>query len=187
MMEYGKGGAMNKSTSSFSVVLIPALLMWFVSAGPCFSATSAERESLRGVQALRVLVKAAFPDEAARALGITEEQLRADAEQTLRKAGIHVADHAGPYLLLSVSILSISHPKVQGTFTYVYTAQLKFRQGAVIDSNGIRASVITWDETRFGASTPTQRLNALIRQSINALVGAFVSDFHAANPMPAGP
>jgi L-lactate permease len=178
---------MKQSATSFSLVLILASIALVMSSRPCLSATSAEKGTLRGVQGLRVIVKAAFPDEAARTLGITEDQLKADTEHTLRKAGIQVADQAGPYLLLSVSVLSISHPRVEGTLTYVYTAQIKFRQGAVIDANGIRASVTTWDETRFGASTPTQQLNALIRQSINALVGAFVSDFRAANPMPAGP
>lgn len=164
----------------FVLVSIVSALVLFDEAS--FASTSAERDTLRGIAAVRVLVKASFADEGARSLGITEEQLLADAEQTLRRAGIKVASNVQPYLLLSVSILSISHPRAEGTLAYVYTAQLKLRQGALIDSNATRASVTTWDETRFGASTPTQRLKELIRQSVNALVGDFIRDYRAANP-----
>jgi hypothetical protein len=83
---------------------------------------------------------------------------------------------------MSVSLISISHPTVDGILAYVYTAQLKFRQGAVIDSTGKRASVTTWDETRFGAATPAQYLDIRIRQSINTLVSAFVKDYLSQNP-----
>ena len=156
--------------------------MILVFSKPSFCGTSAERETLRGVKALNVVVKARIGDEGAKGLGISQGQLQADMEQTLRKAGIQVARNARPYLLLSVSLLSISHPTVKGVLAYVYTAQLKFRQGAVLDSTGTRASVTTWDETRFGAATPTKDLDKRIRKSVNALVGAFVEDYVAENP-----
>jgi hypothetical protein len=70
---------------------------------------------------------------------------------------------------------------VDGNLAHVHTAQIKFRQGAVIDSTGTRASVTTWDETRFGAATPTKNMNARIRTSLNTLVGEFVKDYLAEN------
>ncbi len=164
--------------------LVPILLALAVIAlpEPSLSATSAERDTLRGVKALNVLVKARLGDEGAQALGITEAQLKADTEKTLQEAGIKVAGNVRPYLLLVVSVISISHPTVDGILAYVYTAQLKFRQGGVIDSTGERASVTTWDETRFGATTPATYLDVRMRQTINTLVDVFVRDYLAANP-----
>lgn len=173
---------MKGSTNRFLLVPILLAAVILVPAVPAYSATKAEKETLRGVKALNVLVKARLDDKEVKKLGITPEQLQADTEQTLRNAGIEVAKNARPYLLLSVSIISISHPLVDGVLAFVYTAQLKFRQGAVIDSTGERASVTTWDETRFGAATPAKYLDRRFRKSINALVGVFVEDYLAQNP-----
>jgi hypothetical protein len=172
---------MKYSTNPLFVVpvLIATMILFF--AQPGFSATSAERETLRGVTALNVLVTTRMGDGGAQRLGITEDQIRADTEQTLTKAGIKVAGNIRPYLLVTLSIISISHPTVDGILAYVYTAQVKFRQGAVIDSTGTRASVTTWDETRYGASTPTKNMNAQIRTYIRSLVTEFARDYQAAN------
>ncbi len=172
----------NSGTNRPLLVLIFIAFVMLVLPRASFSSTSSEAETLRGVKALNVVVKARIGDEGAKGLGITQEQLQADVEQSLRQAGIRVAGNVRPYLLLSVSLFSISHPTVKGVLAYVYTAQLKFRQGAVLDSTGTRASVTTWDETRFGAATPTKDLDKRIRKSVNALVGAFVKDYLAENP-----
>lgn len=177
-----KGDAMRGSTNPLLLVLVLLTTMILVVPEPSLSATSAERDTLRGVKALNVLVKARLGDKGAQALGITDAQLKADTEKTLREAGIHVAGNVRPYLLLVVSIISISHPTVDGILAYVYTAQLKFRQGGVIDSTGERASVTTWDETRFGATTPATYLDVRLRQTINTLVDVFVRDYLAVNP-----
>ena len=155
--------------------------MLMVFCQPALSATSSEMETLRGVEALNVLVTTRIGDAGAKGLGITKELIQADTERTLTKAGIKVAKNARPYLLVSLSIISISHPTVDGILAYVYTAQIKFRQGAVLDSTGTRASVTTWDETRYGASTPTKNMRAQIRGSISALVGEFAKDYKTAN------
>jgi len=176
-----KGGAMKYGTSWLFVVLFLTASTILVFDQPCFSSTSAERETLRGVAALNVLVTTRIDDEGAKRLGITKDQIQADTEHTLTKAGIKVAKNVRPYLLVSLSIISISHPTVNGILAYVYTAQIKFRQGAVIDSTGTRASVTTWDETRYGASTPTKNMNAQIRASIRTLVSEFAKDYQAAN------
>lgn len=169
--------------STKPLFLVPVLIATMILAfnQPSFSATSLERETLRGVAALNVLVTTRIGDEGAKGLGITKDQLQSDAEGTLTKAGIKVAKDVRSYLLVSLSIISISHPTVDGILAYVYTAQIKFRQGAVLDSTGTRASVTTWDETRFGAATPTKNLNTRIRNDLNTLVGEFVKDYLAEN------
>jgi hypothetical protein len=78
-------------------------------------------------------------------------------------------------------MISISHPRIDGILAYVYTAQLKFRQGALIDSTSSRATATTWDEVRFAASSPTKNLDSRIRKSLGTLVSAFVNDYLAAN------
>jgi len=176
-----KGGAMKYGTSSLCVVPVLIATMILVLAQPCFSATADERDTLRGVEALNVLVTTRIGDEGAKRLGITKDQIQADTVATLTKAGIKVSKDVRPYLLVSLSIISISHPTVDGILAYVYTAQIKFRQGAVIDSTGMRASVTTWDETRYGASTPTKNMNAQIRASIRTLVSEFAKDYQMAN------
>ncbi len=177
-----KGDVMKSITDPLLLVPVLIATMILVLAEPSFSATSAERETLRGVKALNVLVKARLDDKGAKALGITDAQLKADTEKTLKEAGIKVAGNVRPYLLLVVSVISISHPTVDGILAYVYTAQLKFRQGGIIDSTGTRASVTTWDETRFGATTPATYLDVRMRQTINTLVDVFVRDYLAVNP-----
>jgi L-lactate permease len=176
-----KGGAMKYSTNPLFVVPVLIATMILVFDQPSFSATSSEKETLRGVGSLNVLVTTRIDDKGAKGLGITNGQLQADAEETLTKAGIKVAKNVSPYLLVSLSIISISHPTVNGILAYVYTAQIKFRQGAVIDSTGTRASVTTWDETRYGASTPTKNMNAQIRASVSTLVAEFAKDYQTAN------
>jgi hypothetical protein len=120
-------------------------------------------------------------DAGGQGLGLTQEKLEKDLEKTLTTAGIKIAPNVKPYLLLSFSIISISHPRIDGILAYVYTAQLKFRQGALIDSTGTRATATTWDEVRFAASSPTKNLDRRIRKSINTLVSSFVNDYLAAN------
>ena len=105
-----KGGAMKYSTNPLFVVPVLIATMILVFARPSFSATSSERETLRGVAALNVLVTTRIGDEGAKRLGITKDQIQADTEQTLTKAGIKVAKNVRPYLLVSLSIISISHP-----------------------------------------------------------------------------
>jgi hypothetical protein len=176
-----KGDAMRGSRNQLWLVLALIATMLAVFDKPSFSATSEERETLRGVEALRVIVRVRMADADAQSLGITQEGLQADLEKTLTTAGIKVAPNVKPYLLLSVSMISISHPRIDGVLAYVYTAQLKFRQGALIDSTGTRATATTWDEVRFAASSPMKNLDSRIRKSINILVSSFVNDYLAAN------
>jgi len=176
-----KGDAMRGSRNPFWLVFALIATMIAGLDTPSFSATSSERETLHGVEALNVLVRVKTQDAGARSLGITQEKLQKDLEETLTTAGIKVAPNARPYLLLSVSMISISHPRIDGILAYVYTAQLKFRQGAIIDSTGTRATATTCDEIRFGASSPTKNLDSRIRKSIKALVSSFVNDYLTAN------
>ena len=172
---------MRESRNQVRLVFALIATMLVVLDAPSFSATSEERETLRGVEALRVIVRVRMADAGAQSMGLTQERLQKDLEATLTGAGIRVAGNVKPYLLLSFSMISISHPRIDGILAYVYTAQLKFRQGALIDSTGTRATATTWDEVRFAASSPTKNLDRRIMQSINALVGSFVDDYLAAN------
>ena len=151
---------------------------------PSFSAESRETSTLRGAGALKVFVRLKVGDAGAQRLGLTQNQLQTDLEAKLKKAAIPLAKNAGSYLVLSVSILSISHPTVDGILAYVSTAQLKFLQGATLDANGQRATVTTWDEVRFGAMSPAKDLDKRIRGSIGGLVDKFVADYLAENPAP---
>lgn len=165
------------------LVLVFALIMnlLVVLDKPSFSAESKEMETLRGVKAFDVFVRVRAGDAGAKKLGITQDQLQTDLEIKLKKAGIEVVRNAGPYLLLSVSIISISHPRIDGILAYVSSAQLKFRQGTVLDTTGTRATVTTWDEIRFGARSPSKYLDKHIRGSIGVLVDSFVADYLAVN------
>ena len=165
------------------LVLVFALIMnlLVVLDKPSFSAESGEKETLRGVNGFDVFVRVRAGDAGADQLGITQDQLQTDLQTTLKKAGIRVMKNAGPYLLLSVSLISISHPRVDGILAYVSSVQLKFRQRAVLDTTGTPATVTTWDEIRFGARSPTKHLEERFRKSIDVLVDSFVNDYLAAN------
>ena len=172
---------MRGSRNQFWLVLALIATMLVVFEQSSFSATSEEGKTLRGVESLRVIVRVRMADKDAQSLGITQEKLQKDLEETLTKAGIKVAPNVKPYLLLSFSMISISHPRIDGVLAYVYTAQLKFRQGALIDSTGTRATATTWDEVRFSATSPTKNLDSRIRKSINTLVSSFANDYLTAH------
>jgi hypothetical protein len=182
MVKDMKGAAMKGSVTRFAIIFTLTGLLLGVWGNPSFSAESQERESLRGVEAFGVFVRVRAGDAGAKKLGITREKLQRDVEARLGKAGIRIAENVGPHLLLSVSLISISHPTVDGILAYLSSVQLKFRQGAVLDASSVRTTATTWDEIRFGARTPTKYLDKHIRQSIGALVDAFVSDYLAVNP-----
>jgi hypothetical protein len=171
-------GRVNRPDIAFALIVV----LLAVLDQPAFSAESQERESLQGIESFGVFVRVRAGDAGARKLGITQDQLQRDLEERLRKAGIGVVENVRPYLLLSVSIISISHPTVDGILAYLSSVHLKFRQGAVLDTSGMRATVTTWDEIRFGARSPTKYLDRQIRQSAGTLVDAFVNDYLAANP-----
>jgi len=171
------------ATRRFFVLAVTASLLAIVGK-PSFSAESKERNTLRGAGALKVFVRLRTGDAAATRLGITQDQLQTDLEKKLQKAGIPLSKNAGSYLVLSVSILSISHPTVQGILAYVSTAHLKFLQGATLEANGQRATVTTWDEVRFGAMSPAKNLDQRIRGSIGGLADKFIEDYLAENPNP---
>ena len=172
---------MKASEIRFAIVFALIGVMLGILEKPAFPAESKERESLQGIGAFGLFVRVRAGDAGAEKLGITEEQLQQDVEARLGKAGIKVVQNVEPYLLLSVSIISLSHPTVDGILAYLSSVQLKFRQGAVLDAGGGRATVTTWDEIRFGARSPTKYLDQHIRQSIGALVDVFVSDYLAAS------
>jgi hypothetical protein len=162
-----------------AVGLLVAILA--VGDGPAFSAQEREKKTLRGVEGFDVFVRVRARDAGAKALGVTQEQVQRDLEARLEKARIRVVRNARAHLLLSVSIISISHPRVDGILAYVSTAQLKFRQGAVLEGSGAKATVTTWDEIRFGATSPTKNMDKRIRKSIGSLVDVFVQDYLEAN------
>jgi hypothetical protein len=155
--------------------------MLFFSDGPVFSAEELERETLRGVKGFDLFVRVRARDAGAKQLGITQDLVRRDVEERLEKAQVKPVRNAGAHLIVTVSILSISHPRVDGILAYVTTVQMKFRQGAVLDTTGTRAAVTTWDEIRFGATSPTKNLDKQIRRYIGDLADVFLHDYLAAN------
>jgi hypothetical protein len=176
--------------------LLPfALLVLFFSVSAHAQPDPTERESLRGVRGISVVVDEIKPELARGAL--TRERIQSDVETKLRKAGIHVY---GPYDVvlttpkpttrpfLYVNLSSVSSRRYPGLHAVSITVD--FHQNAVLarpfdEQSSPRQSsstVTTWhsDVVAFIQLSDLSRL----REQIAALIDKFVSDYLAVNPKP---
>jgi hypothetical protein len=131
--------------------------------------------SLKGITAVHVLVEKL--SESARALGLTEETIRTDAELKLRLAGVRVVTHEEslkipgmPYLYVDVALSK------SGGASHI---AVELHQNATLERNGqFVASVTTWDTSGIGSNLTAQD----IRDHTKDLVDEFLNAWLSVNP-----
>lgn len=156
------------------VVLIGLLLP--VSVG----AFDAERESLRGVRAISVLVES-LPDDI-EGYGLTKSQIQTDVELRLRKAGIRVLTEeetspGSPRLYVNVNALKTN--TIPPTIPiYGVCAIVQFYQLVSLTKDGSRHLGVTWGKHQMGIFREIRSS----REHLGNLVDEFINDYLTVNP-----
>ena len=135
-------------------------------------------QSLKGIEGLQVVIGDINP--AAVQDGLNEDILREDVMRTLLRAGINVLTRedrlrtpGAPWLYVSVATVRTK------LGSHVYSVSVALFQEALLESNGVRTSVQTWERGSFGM-TRSQDLRR-IRQAVGDMVGMFTKDYLAMN------
>lgn len=133
------------------------------------------RLSLKGIQAVRVVVEMREPDEDRQ--GPTGAQVRTDVEGRLRQAGITITTQRGaPYLYVNVEAVKHADLPVFG-----YIIDVELRQAARVVSNpNIVVFADTWSIHSIGAVTAAD-LAAHLRVKLATHVDLFIDAYLAMN------
>ena len=134
------------------------------------------RLSLKGVQAVRVVVEMREPDEDWQ--GPTRAQAQTDVEGRLRQAGITTTTQRGtPYLYVNVE--AVKHADLP---VYGYIIDVELRQAARVMRNpDIVVFADTWSLHSIGAVTAAD-LAAHLRVKLATHVDLFIDAYLAMNP-----
>lgn len=139
-----------------------------------------ERETLRGLDGVMVLVEDLRPDVIAD--GVTVKMIQTAAEKKLKAAGIKVLSEnelmstpGYPYLYINLN--SIKPPGGSG---YIYSISLELYQAVTLDRDSKNKCLAsTWEVSMVGMVTTSQLKGVVDR--ISALVDEFMDDYAAAN------
>jgi hypothetical protein len=159
---------------------IVGLCLWGASTSIGFAQTDLQRETLRGLAGVWVVVEKLNPelDQA----GLTRTQLQTDAEDRLHKVGIKVLTQdecwttpGMPWLYITVALLKASET------TYAATIGTSLNQEITLTRNPqIKTFGVTWDA---GVHIGTVGADSLptVRESVGGLIDKFITDYLAVN------
>jgi hypothetical protein len=150
---------------------------------PAFAFTYDQRESLRGLKALKVVIES-IPLEIER-LGLTRKDIQSDVETKLRKAGIKVLPAYKPPSMTTLYVNVHTLIPSQAKTIVVYSinimlfenAYLKRDAGTVGDLKEVRAA--DWMKATVGLIGVTNV--SQIRKKVEEQVNKFISDYLAMN------
>lgn len=160
------------------IILITVAVLLLVS--PCVDAenyfpfVTDDKETLRGIKGINVLIEHIAPE--AERFGLTEGKLQTDVELKLRMAGIEVSQ-IEPYPFLYVNI-NTSH----GSGIFAYNITVSVDQLVSLERNpNLKFFATTWNEGMLG-STWERYLEIRVRNTIKDLIDEFLNDYLAVNP-----
>ena len=148
---------------------------------PTPSPEEAERESLKGVAGVEVLVEPLDTD--IERLGLSDEKMQQDVKQRLQKAGIKVltererlASPTGAMLIVRVDTL---HDRIG---RYFYSTDLLLAQRVTLGTPGApEASAVTWKKLGVVSTVADDNVKHLEDQVLRK-VDQFIKDYLAVNP-----
>jgi hypothetical protein len=171
---------MNRRNCLGALLISISLLLYFLSPASALD-NDAARASLRGIEAIRLVVEELIPEIVKE--GLTSDQIHSAVEQQLREGGVKViADEKVPFLLVSPSIAKF------GRNNYVYTVKVELyqvvvpyrflpeKEGLASVQNALFAS--TWGSPGGIGATPNLQD---VKPSIKTEVARFIEAFKAAN------
>jgi hypothetical protein len=139
-----------------------------------------ERESLRGLPGVYVIIEAIASD--AQTDGLTQEVIRTSVELILRSNGIRVlteseslATIASPYLYVRVG--TVKNGLLYGLDVIIQLSQ----QVSLVHKPKVRMFAATWETSQIG-TVGKDKLRDIPSTAIEPLVKAFANDFLAVNP-----
>ncbi len=162
--------------------LIAALTLISLMAGSVAAQKDSEKESLRGLTNMFVLVEDIDLD--AQKDGLVRHQIQKDVEQRVSAAGIRILSlremyktKGEPYLYININAAK------SGDGTYTYYVSVSFKQMAVLTriENSQPRSITSWETGAVGM-IERRYMAKEIRDAINARLDAFIKDFRSVSP-----
>ncbi len=140
-----------------------------------------QRESLRGLQGVEVVVEDLNPDTQVE--GLSQETIRAAVELILRSKGIRILSHSerseirpNPSLYVAVGPENISSGQ------YSFTARVELHRAGPLAQRQQQMSAPTWFTPGKLRTVSQQNARLWVINSIEPLVREFANDFLAVNP-----
>ena len=134
-----------------------------------------ERESLRGLKGVKILIE--FLNDDVKAFGITEQQLRTDVEVKLRSAGIPVLSRSldDSYLYINLTGIKVD------SYTYVFSYSVEYAQTVLLERNfKWLTGVKIWRSRTLGKAGLERKQG--VRETLKGLVDEFINDYLTVNP-----
>ncbi len=161
---------------------LPVWLAVYLLCAPAASLAASEdkidRETLRGITSVSVVVES-LESDAVRD-GLTVDQIQTDVELRLRKARIGVRDSGAthtPFLYINAHLIKGSGPTAR---LYVFDCQVALVQPVRVVSNGVLAVAPTWSAEITGGIGASEMSRA-IRADIGDLVDKFINAYLTVN------
>ncbi|HTY60852.1 MAG TPA: hypothetical protein VMG30_01210 [Acidobacteriota bacterium] len=169
------------------IFALPALVFCLISS----TARSDEKldtrnHTLKNIRGCEVVIERL--NDASAALGLTEQQLKADVEQKLRAAGMEVDSKYSPMLAVTVTVL-LDKSKTGVVFGYSAYVQVEFWQSVTIEANGLKDFAVTWKRGLIIGDQNNSLGKEQIRSTVRNLIDRFIKACLEANsqPLPAFP
>jgi hypothetical protein len=164
------------------VVMVTLIALTCFELRPAYATTPEQRESLRGLQGVEVVIEEIKSD--AKADGLSEEAIRTTVELILRSKGIRVltqsersATTAQPYLYVHVG----TDKHASGQFSFNTKVELHQAVSLAQRPQHIMLSP-TWFTPDRIRTVGQQNVRLWVINSIEPLVREFANDFLAVNP-----
>jgi hypothetical protein len=169
---------MRKSKCILSVATGLVLSVVSISLGIAQEFVRERKETLRGIDAMRISVERLEPD--AKKDGLTEDKIKADVELKFRLAGITILTEtslAGPFF--DVFVATTYDKESKG---FIYTIDVGFFQEVMLKRNS-NVSLLspTWYIRKHGY-IDEKSLERKIRDSVKDFVDQFLIDYLSVNP-----
>jgi hypothetical protein len=142
-----------------------------------------DKETLRGIQGVTVLVESIRPE--IERDGLTQSQIIVDVELRLRRAGVRVLTReeglqvkGEPLLYVNLNVIKAGF----GNEMYIYSVSLQLDQDVWLAraDQPVKARGRTWETGSVGV-VGSRRLQS-VREEVSDMIDKFLNDFLAANP-----
>lgn len=173
----------HKKQKMYSKFCLVTAWIVFTFVSPTFALDSEpNRQTLRGLQGVRVLIEDLGPE--IEAMGLTKNQLQTDVEAKLRKAGIEVLTQeecfrtpGEPYLYLNINL----NTGKTGDDKCSYSIDIGVIQDVLLQRDPRQKTyAVTW--STGGVGTIEKESVIRLRDSVDDLVSVFMKAFMNANP-----
>jgi len=139
-----------------------------------------ERESLRGLDGVRVVVEPLSSD--AKSGGLSESQLKTDTELRLRRNSVRVTQSPYPYLYVRVTALRDTTASGR-ELGYSAVIEVSLVEKAMLIREPFHTvSAETWSITHLNSSPDSSSNRQRVREVILDYVDEFSNDYLAMNP-----